>query len=222
MELKLNIESKEEQVQKVTSQLSGLEVGQSFTLITDKNPRFLIEPLQEKCWGQFDWILTVKENSNWEGIITKISPLNHRDLVEFMTIDHKKCDDFYAEGEAALLKGDEENAKKLLLVYDFTMHRHFAMEENLFFPAFEAKTGMTQGPTQMMRMEHDQMRGALAQMREALNENDFETVFGIGETLLILLQQHNVKEEGILYPMADQHLAEEVDLLLKKMQLVGV
>ena len=94
MELELNTESKEVQVQKVTSQLSGIEEGQSFTLITDKNPRFLIEQLQDKCWGQFDWILTVKENSNWEGIITKISPLNHRELVELMTIDHKKCDDF--------------------------------------------------------------------------------------------------------------------------------
>ena len=37
---------------------------------------------------------------------------------------------------------------------------HFDMEEKLCFQ-FEEVTGMTQGPTMIMRMEHDQMRQLL-------------------------------------------------------------
>lgn len=38
----------------------------------------------------------------------------------------------------------------------------------MLFPAFEAATGMTGGgPTQVMRMEHQQMRGAPTQMAVA-------------------------------------------------------
>ena len=44
-------------------------------------------------------------------------------------------------------------------------------------------------------------------MSEALSNGDREEILEVGETMMILMQQHNVKEEGILYPMADQHFA---------------
>lgn len=78
------------------------------------------------------------------------------------------------------------------------------------FPAFEAATGMTQGPTQVMRMEHRQMRGLMAQMQQAWAERDGEAFAGAAETLLILMQQHNMKEENILYPMCDQHVMADI------------
>ena len=36
------------------------------------------------------------------------------------------------------------------------------------------------------------------------------------------MQQHNMKEEGILYPMADQHQAAQEDELLGRMEAVPV
>ena len=56
-------------------------------------------------------------------------------------------------------------------------------------------------------MEHQQMRNLLARMSEAVSSGDREEILEVGETMMILMQQHNVKEEEILYPMADQHLA---------------
>ena len=46
---------------------------------------------------------------------------------------------------------------------DALLH-HFAMEEEVMFPAFEARTGMTQGPTAVMRSEHRQMTDLLNRM----------------------------------------------------------
>jgi hemerythrin-like domain-containing protein len=33
-----------------------------------------------------------------------------------------------------------------------------------------------------------------------------------------MMQQHNLKEENVLYPMCDQHLADQLDALLPELQ----
>ena len=48
-------------------------------------------------------------------------------------------------------------------------------------------------------------------------EHEGHEYFGIAETLLIMMQQHNMKEENILYPMCDQHLAEEAEELVQQL-----
>ena len=68
-------------------------------------------------------------------------------------------------------------------------------------------------------MEHQQMRNLLARMSEAASSRDREEV---GETMMILMQQDNVKEEGILYPMPDQHLAFYREELIERMDAVAI
>ena len=50
----------------------------------------------------------------------------------------------------------------------------------------------------VMRREHDQMRTLFAQIEDALQRHDEDDFLGSTETLLILIQQHNMKEEGML------------------------
>ena len=40
-----------------------------------------------------------------------------------------------------------------------------------------------------------------------MESGDAEQAMDIGDTLLMLTQQHNIKEEGMLYPMAENVLA---------------
>ena len=70
---------------------------------------------------------------------------------------------------------------------------------------------MSGGPTEMMRYAHEQMRALLAQMREACAARDADAYGGAAETLLMLMQQHNMKEENILYPMCDRALGAGAD-----------
>lgn len=51
-----------------------------------------------------------------------------------------------------------------------TSQQHFEAEENLLFPAFEKKTGMTSGPMQVMRGEHIQMLELMVDAQVALAE----------------------------------------------------
>ena len=137
-----------------------------------------------------------------------------------MAADHARCDQLYADGEAELLSGSFEKGRENMLAFEARMRRHFEMEEAILFPAFEEATGMTQGPTMVMRAEHIQMNGVLAQIKESLEIDDPDTILGAGETLLMLIQQHNMKEEGMLYPMVDQHLTDQVPGLIQKMDAI--
>ena len=119
---------------------------------------------------------------------------------------HKHCDEIFASAEDACANGEWAAGEKAFALLLSQLETHFTSEEEVLFPAFEAATGMTSGPTEVMRGEHRQMRDLLAQMRGALAARDGDTFGGAAETLLILMQQHNMKEENILYPMCDNAL----------------
>ena len=136
----------------------------------------------------------------------------------FMTDDHRRCDDFFAEAEQAIGRKNLAAAQAAFGHFRTAVLAHFDGEEKTLFPTFEAKTGMTLGPTQVMRLEHQQMRDLLDQAQAAIRAGDLEEYLGQAETLLIMMQQHNMKEENILYPMCDQHLADESAELLPQIE----
>lgn len=141
-------------------------------------------------------------------------------ISEFLTTDHKSCDRLFADAEAAVGGGDWANAKAGYGAFQDALQQHFAMEEEVLFPAFETASGMTQGPTQVMRAEHRQMSNLLNLMSAALARKDASAWLGDADTLLILMQQHNVKEEQMLYPMAERALAGKQGELLVRMRQV--
>lgn len=136
-----------------------------------------------------------------------------------MTHDHRRCDDIFAEVEQAVAAQEWDCASAVFKTFANAMRQHFAAEEDLLFPAFELKSGMTMGPTQVMREEHEQMRELIAAAQEALSSKDADDYSGNAETLLIMMQQHNMKEENVLYPMCDDHLLDQVDALLPQLQV---
>ena len=144
--------------------------------------------------------------------------------VAFFTADHRVCDELWAVVEEAAATGDKTAVQAAFKVFDADMRRHLDMEEQVLFPAIEDAIGgppaegpkgcpRPWGPTHMMRMEHNQMRGLLSQM--ALAISDPATLLEQGDTLLMLTQQHNMKEEGIVYPMAGRLHAQWPELAHK-------
>jgi len=138
----------------------------------------------------------------------------HANLIEFFTADHRTCDAIWAA-----IEGGESAAFPR---FRAELEQHFTMEEQVLFPAFELATGMTSGPTTMMRMEHEQVRGLLGQMQTAFAAGDEELLLDLGDTLLMVLQQHNQKEEGMLYPLAQAHIPEPWPALKAKLDAVRV
>ncbi|HJV92064.1 MAG TPA: hemerythrin domain-containing protein [Azonexus sp.] len=136
----------------------------------------------------------------------------------FMTNDHRHCDDLFAEAEQAMAKNNLDAARAAFGHFQTAILAHFDCEEKTLFPSFEAKTGMSMGPTQVMRLEHAQMRSLLDDAADALNAGNADDYLGQADTLLIMMQQHNMKEESILYPMCDQHLVAELPQVLAHLE----
>jgi hemerythrin-like domain-containing protein len=139
----------------------------------------------------------------------------------FMAQDHKACDERFARAEAAVGAGDWATARSEFEALHKAMAHHFEMEESVLFSAFEDRTGMSGGPTMVMREEHEQMRGVLATLAEAVAAKDADEYLGQAETLNVLMQQHNLKEEQVLYRMMDEHLAGEAETLLARFADLG-
>lgn len=136
----------------------------------------------------------------------------------FMAADHRHCDEILATAEQAVAAGAWDRAITSFAQFQNAVLRHFDAEESLLFPAFEESTGLRGGPTQVMRGEHVQMRELMEAARSGLLEKNVDDYSGNAETLLVMLQQHNVKEENVLYPMCDQHLVDQVAQLLPQLQ----
>jgi len=138
----------------------------------------------------------------------------------FMAQDHKACDERFARAESAVGAGDWATARSEFEAFHKAMAHHFEMEESVLFSAFEDRTGMSGGPTMVMREEHEQMRGVLATLAEAVAAHDADEYLGQAETLNVLMQQHNLKEEQMLYPIADHFLTSQREELLNSFRSV--
>lgn len=145
-----------------------------------------------------------------------------RTIAGFLGDDHHACDDLFASAEDAVAQQNWNSARTLFNRFQAAMAHHLAMEEIVLFPAFEARTHNSTGPTQVMRLEHEQIRELLHAMTRAVAETDYDTYLGLSETLNMLIQQHNLKEENMLYPMSDQVLGSESDSLIHSMEAVSM
>jgi len=137
---------------------------------------------------------------------------------EYMIQDHRSCDKDFAAMEQASVNGDYDEAEKHWEKFFNALERHLQIEEELLFPAFENATGNAMGPTQMMRMEHQQMRDMVGMIQKGIQEKNKEKLFGYLETMMILMQQHNMKEEQILYPMIQNVLTTVNDKIIEEIE----
>lgn len=142
-------------------------------------------------------------------------------IKNYMESDHKQCDDIFAEFENSVVRKNMADAQSLFQKLKTAYETHFSREEDILFPEFDEQTGMNCGPTTIMRKEHEQMRFYLATIENALAEEDRTKILGLCETFNLLAQQHNSKEEQVLYVMCDTVLAAKTDTILERMHDVA-
>lgn len=135
------------------------------------------------------------------------------------TKQHRQCDEMFADAEAAVAAGNWQQAGQDFSAFAESMELHLVNEEEILFPAFEDRTGMREGPTMVMRDEHVHIRRLISEMTADIEQQDADHYLGLSETMLILMQQHNTKEEQMLYDMCDRALGDdEKDQVIDKMK----
>jgi iron-sulfur cluster repair protein YtfE (RIC family) len=127
-------------------------------------------------------------------------------VTAYLGWDHGRLDEALRSVSSAVERGRFADAAAGYEELELGLLRHMRIEEELLFPVFEARSGMVNGPTEVMRDEHRQVRTALGLMRRGLLRTD---AGAYGEGLRFfdsVLPDHNAKEEHILYPTLDRLL----------------
>ncbi len=116
----------------------------------------------------------------------------------------------YGEDPAGTL----EDARAILgFVRGFADDLHHGKEEAMLFPAMEeAGHSRHAGPIGVMLMEHDEGRALIREMQGQLDdpEGGADTFEAAALSFAELLRNHILKEDEILFPMAEQTLPEAV------------
>ncbi len=138
-------------------------------------------------------------------------------ISEFMAGHHRQCDELFAEVENLVSAKKWQEVESVYSRFLDALDLHLRAEEEILFEALSEEGG-PQGPIQMMKYEHSQMRLLIDDMNEASSGRDGQKFLGNSETFMMLIQQHNMKEEQILYPMADDFLSGRSEELIQQVE----
>jgi iron-sulfur cluster repair protein YtfE (RIC family) len=123
-------------------------------------------------------------------------------ITAFYEKDHDRLDELFKTFQT-VKRSDFAKAKEAFKEFKVGLQRHILWEEELLFPMWEEKTGMVEdGPTPVMRFEHEQIKKLLAAIHQKVEQQNLETDQD-EQTLVNLLSSHNRKEERALYPAID-------------------
>lgn len=139
-------------------------------------------------------------------------------ISEFYEQDHDRLDELFKTFQK-MKRSDFPKAKEAFKVFKFGLQRHIVWEEDVLFPLWEEKTGMSEGgPTFVMRAEHRQIGQQLEAVHDKVGDQNPDSDQE-EQALLDLLGSHNMKEERVLYPAIDQLTsAEEREIVFRNMK----
>jgi len=135
------------------------------------------------------------------------------DAISLLKTDHRKVKNLFARYESA----GNFSTKHLLAAQVFTeLARHAQLEENVFYPAYEAMTG--KHGTQLVadsRLAHEHVRELMIELQGIdLDEAAFEVKF---YELMGIVREHVAEEENAMFPEAELLLADQLEDLMDHM-----
>lgn len=214
--------SKPDRCRAVLDSFDSLEPGQTLVVFTDHDPRPLLRHLQKDRPGLFEWTPQESGPTLWRTELFRRAA-NRGDLrrvTEALAWDHDRLDSLLSRVFEERAAGCLDDARRLWPEFERGLARHIRFEEELLFPAFEEKAGLSpnQGPTAVMRAEHRQIEMLLEGIAAVVGAPG-PAAEKLRNDLLTILGGHNDKEELVLYPGTDGLLSpEESDELVARIQ----
>ncbi|MFI5184672.1 MAG: hemerythrin domain-containing protein [Vicinamibacteria bacterium] len=196
--------------------------GESVVILARDEPCDVLRRLQVDRKGTFEWSLLETGPPRFRAAITRRdAPLGaQRGITEALAWDHDRLDALEGEAFALLARGDALGAEAVWSEFTVGLRRHIRFEEEILFPVFEEKLGVpaSHGPTAVMRLEHRKIEELIGAIGRAVRTGDGDAA-SLRSELHRVLGEHNVKEEGVLYPGTDRSLdAQEADALVARIQ----
>ena len=101
---------------------------------------------------------------------------------------------------------------------DKDVELHFKREEDALFPILGNYIGIETGPINVMLIEHNSCRELTGDLNKKMGSKDYKSIASAGKALIELLSEHEDKEDGILFQIAEMQLGQnEKQDIMKKM-----
>jgi len=139
-------------------------------------------------------------------------------LIEY----HRCCDRLFAELADPIDRGEWPVAVEALGRFRKAIERLVRMEEEVLFPAFERESGKDQGPTRVLRFDHNQLRQLLGELGTAVERQDAARSAALRSRISVAMQEHWRKEERLMLPQAEEILAGEAGRLVEQLRCIGI
>jgi hemerythrin superfamily protein len=136
------------------------------------------------------------------------------DAVEMLKADHQKVRGLFQQYATASGQPKRQQIAEQVLV---ELEVHAQLEENVFYPAYEAQAGKT--GTQLVaeaRQDHQTVKDLITELRALDGDNpEFAAKF---QELVENVEHHVEEEETAMLPEAEEILAEQLEDLMDEMQ----
>ncbi len=196
----MNLDDDEEQVRKA---IEALGPGEAMVL-SGEDPRALVDAMEEEEPGRLEWSLLEDSPDRTRLEVRRRKDEGPRTVTGYLQADHRRLDEIVPAVERLADAGSFAEARARFGEFACGLGWHIDVEEQVLFPFFEAKTGMTRGPTTVMREEHKDIRDRMQRVAAALEAQDAPAMRDALGELTTILAAHNMKEERMLYPMTDR------------------
>jgi len=202
----------------------ALVPGEWVSLTLEHSPGPVLAMFQQQRKGQFEWTPTSAGPDSLEVEVSKRGAERGslRGINEALSWDHDRLDDLEARAFQARARGDSERAVAVFAIFAFGLRRHIRFEEELLFPEFEARLGLSSamGPGAVMRDEHRAILECLGRIERSIGDPD-SSAESTRRALHAILGSHNFKEENIVYPGTDGAMSpSERDALVARIQAI--
>lgn len=127
-------------------------------------------------------------------------------ITAVLTADHRYEDQLFVAATQAAEQGDWAACHQQFNAFLRALKHHMKIEEEVLFPAFEQASGVSGGPTRVMRQEHQQMLAALDRIAASIAARNAEEFRALAQSFAGLMTAHSTKEEHVLYPLCDEVL----------------
>lgn len=134
--------------------------------------------------------------------------------------DHDRLDRLLEETVSAFERGDLRALRLRFPEFAHHLRDHMRFEEEFMFPIVERTLCNAEGPICVMRRDHREIEDRLAGMAAALYLGDIAAFRDEHLALTLSLENHNGREERVLYPAIDRILDDKARArLIEEIQL---
>lgn len=205
----------------LVTQFCGLEPGQGFVFVDDSNAVELLEQLQRRFPGEYDWYPLQTSADTWHIALSRRGgpPRGPARVVEFMTSDHRRLDLLVMHVHQLVRQEQWTRASQTATLLQAGFRRHRQMEETALFPLLRGLERELPGKgVAELVTEHQQMARLIRQLAgsaqdgapaDAPGQAIEREVAALAEELVRLFTSHSGKEERMVYSWLDLVLARD-------------